>query len=130
MQRRYAQIRSLVSRHHGRWTRFAKDNVTLCGVQDERPRFKRRNPIKPQMTQNIAGATSTGENGGMRWTNSMFCNKLINYAVGIVSVTLKFVHANHREYNSYFERRNFRLQKIFFCPISNFENKVSPASDE
>ena len=46
IQRGYAQIRGLVSRQHGRWKRFAKDNVSLCGVQHERPRFKRRNQIK------------------------------------------------------------------------------------
>ena len=42
LQRGYAQIRSLVSRYQGSWVRFAKDNV---GVQGERPRFKRRDPI-------------------------------------------------------------------------------------
>ena len=39
MQQGYAQIRSLVNRHQGRWVRFAKDD-SLCGVQDETPRFK------------------------------------------------------------------------------------------
>ena len=46
----------------------------------------RETKFKPQMAQSITDATSTGENGGKRWTNSMFCNELINYAVRIVIV--------------------------------------------
>ena len=38
------------------------------------------------MAQSITGATSTGENRGMSWNNSMFCHELINYAVRIVSI--------------------------------------------
>ena len=80
--------------------------------------------FKPQMLQSITGATSKGENGGMGWNNSMFCNEQINYAVRIVSLDPKFVHVNHRECNPNFERQNFRVQKIIFCPISNFKNKT------
>ena len=43
--------------------------------------------FKPQMAQSITGATSTGENGGIRWNNRMFCDELINYAVRIVPRT-------------------------------------------
>ena len=42
--------------------------------------------FKPQMLQSITGATSKGENGGMGWNNSMFCNEQINYAVSKNSV--------------------------------------------
>ena len=44
MQRGYARIRSLLNRHLGRWICFVKDD-SLCGVQNETPRFKRRGPI-------------------------------------------------------------------------------------
>ena len=53
-------------------------NITL---QAERPNL---NP----MLQSITCTTSTGENWGMGWNNSMFCIEQINYAVRIVSLVL------------------------------------------
>ena len=78
MQRGYEQI--------GAWSTFtrgggrvAKDDC-LCGVQDDKTTLQAERPNR----NNITDATSTGENGGMLWNNSMFCNELINYAVRIV----------------------------------------------
>ena len=130
MQQGDAQIRSLVNRHQGRWVRFAKVD-SLCGVQDETPRFKaERLNLNPKCCKVLPALPARAKNGGMGRNNSMFCNEQINYPVRIVSLDLKFVHVNHRECNSHFERQNVKLQKIIFCPISNFKNKISPASDE
>ena len=127
VQRGYAQIWSLVNRHRGEVGAFRK---VFVEYRTKHHASSGETQFKPQTAQSITGVTSTGENGGMGWNNSMFWNEQINYVVGIVSLDLKFVHVNHRECNSHFERQNFRLQKIIFCPISNLKYKISPASNE
>ena len=110
MQRRYAQIRSLVNRHQGRWARFAKDDI-LFGVQDDASSGETQ--FKHQMAHKVLPALpARAKNGGMGRNNSMFCNEQINYPVRIVSLDLKFVHVNHRECNSHFERQNVTRQLL------------------
>ena len=84
MQRGYEEIGAWSTATRG-GRRIAKDDC-LCRVQYEKTTLQAdmQTKYKLQMAQSITDATSTGENGGMLWNNSMFCNELINYAVRIV----------------------------------------------
>ena len=76
MQRGYAQIKSLVwelqAPAHRLLTKVFVEYRTIHHASSGETQFK------PQMAQSSTGATSTGENGGMRWNHSIFCNELIN----------------------------------------------------
>ena len=48
--------------------------------------------FKPPMTQSITSATSMGEDGGMQWNNSVFCNELINYAARIIHYLVQYLY--------------------------------------
>jgi len=74
---------SLVNCHQGRWV-GRKRRLSLWSTGRKDHTSSRETKSKLQMAQSITDTTSTGENGGMWWNNSMFSNELINYAVRIV----------------------------------------------
>ena len=92
MQGGYAQIRSLVSRHQRRCSgRKRRQSLWSSGrkttLQAERPN------LSPKWRKALPKtALSITENGRMRWNNSMFCNELINYAVGIFSLDFPVIN--------------------------------------
>jgi len=75
--------RSLVNRHQERWA-GRKRRLSLWSTGRKDHASSGETKYKLQMAQSITDATSTGENGGMLWNNSMFCNGLIKYVVRIV----------------------------------------------
>ena len=70
-QRGYAQIKSLVSRQYGGGRISQNTTSVFAEYRTKDHASSGETKLKLQMAQNITSATSTDENGGMWWNNSI-----------------------------------------------------------